>query len=215
MKFSNKLLKFLLLFLFIITLGSCKYFSKKKAVQEDKTTTSAAYDLRNNMRKLWEDNITWTREVILCYANNLPGAQQAHDRLMKNQDDIAKAIAEYYPDAAQKLTELLHQNVDLTTEFVKISKSKKKRGLDDVEKKLDDNSGAIADYLSQTNPNWKAENIKPLFQNILKYNKNQSEARLKKNYEDDITAFDKANETAVNTADTLSLGLIRQFPDKF
>src|SRR5258706_2279995 len=60
-----------------------------------KTTTtnlsmgpSASSELRTNMRKLWEDHVTWTRNVIFCIADNLPGTDQAVNRLQKNQDDI-------------------------------------------------------------------------------------------------------------------------------
>jgi hypothetical protein len=215
MKIVYKSFTFFFLGLLLLNISGCKYFSKKKAGPVDKTTSTAAVDLRNNMRKLWVDNISWTRQMILCYANNLPGSEKAMERLLKNQDDIAKAVAEYYPDAAQKLTDLLHERVNLISDYTKVSKGKKKRGLDDIEKKLKDNSDAIADYLSQTNPNWKSETMKPLFQDLLKNTMDESQARIKRNFDDDISAYDQVQQSALNTADSLSLGLIRQFPDKF
>src|SRR5688572_26443352 len=53
---------------------------------------SEAEELRTNMRKLWEDHVTWTRNVIFCVIDDLPGAEQATARLLKNQDDIGNAI---------------------------------------------------------------------------------------------------------------------------
>jgi len=40
-------------------------------------SSNAVNELRTNMRKLWEDHITWTRNVICCLVYDLPGADQA------------------------------------------------------------------------------------------------------------------------------------------
>ena len=65
-------------------------------------------ELRAAMHKLWEDHITWTRNVILNIMDGLPGTDQAVTRLLKNQDDIGNAIKPYYGDAAgTELTRLL------------------------------------------------------------------------------------------------------------
>src|SRR5215510_579205 len=64
--------------------------------------------LRLAMHKLWEDHVTWTRNVILNIIDDLPGTQQAVNRLLKNQDDIGNAIKPVYGDAAgNELTKLL------------------------------------------------------------------------------------------------------------
>jgi len=65
-------------------------------------TSPSAFQLKTGMRQLWEDHVTWTRNVILCLTDNLPGTDQAVKRLLKNQDDIGNAIAPYYGDAAAK-----------------------------------------------------------------------------------------------------------------
>jgi len=44
--------------------------------------------LRVDMRKLWEDHITWTRQWIVSFAANLPDQDAAAGRLMQNQTDI-------------------------------------------------------------------------------------------------------------------------------
>src|SRR6478735_11405694 len=68
-------------------------------------STQAANELRTNMRKLWEDHVTWTRNVILCLTDGLPGTDQAVKRLLKNQDDIGNAIKPVYGEATgTKLT---------------------------------------------------------------------------------------------------------------
>src|SRR5687767_11226478 len=52
-------------------------------------TIDAAVDhFRSEMRKLWEDHVTWTRLVIISVAGDLPDLGATVDRLMRNQDDI-------------------------------------------------------------------------------------------------------------------------------
>jgi hypothetical protein len=57
--------------------------------------SSAAADLKVAMRKLWTDHTVWTRDYIIAAVDDKPDATAAANRLMKNQEDIGKAIAGY------------------------------------------------------------------------------------------------------------------------
>ena len=107
-------------------------------------STPAANDLRTNMRKLWEDHVTWTRNVILCLADSLPGADQAVKRLLKNQDDIGNAIKPVYGEAAgNKLTALLHDHIVIAADVVKTAKAGDNAALDAANKKWFANADEI------------------------------------------------------------------------
>src|SRR5215472_8858861 len=81
-------------------------------------------DLKTSMRKLWEDHITWTRNVILCIMDGLPGTDQAVTRLLSNQDDIGNAIKPFYGDAAgAQLTNLLRVHITTAADLLKAAKS--------------------------------------------------------------------------------------------
>ena len=91
---------------------------------EMNSSSDAANELRTNMRKLWEDHITWTRNVICCLVDNLPGTDQAVKRLLKNQDDIGNAIKPVYgANAGNKLTTLLHDHITISADVVKAAKA--------------------------------------------------------------------------------------------
>jgi hypothetical protein len=64
----------------------------------------SAESVREAMRKLWEDHITYTRNYIISALNDLPDADAVAKRLSKNQDDIGNAVKPYYGEAAGRKT---------------------------------------------------------------------------------------------------------------
>src|SRR5215208_4915165 len=88
------------------------------------SAATSVSDLRAAMRKLWEDHITWTRVYIIDALANLPDADAAAARLLRNQDDIGAAIAPYYGAAAgSQFTALLKQHIMIATEVLKAAKA--------------------------------------------------------------------------------------------
>src|SRR5712691_10114930 len=95
-----------------------------------KTTATTAHaaasgttQLRQDMRKLWTDHVVWTRDYIVASVGDQPDAQAAANRLMRNQDDIGKAIAGYYGAAAgQQLTTLLKDHISIAVDLIKAAK---------------------------------------------------------------------------------------------
>jgi hypothetical protein len=85
------------------------------AVSPAATAASAkveASQLRADMRKLWEDHVTWTRLYIVSVAAGLPDKDLTAQRLLQNQVDIGNAIKPFYgDDAGNKLTALLKEHI--------------------------------------------------------------------------------------------------------
>jgi hypothetical protein len=176
----------------------------------------AANELRTNMRKLWEDHITWTRNVILCLADNLPGADQAVQRLLKNQEDIGNAVKPVYgEDAGKKLTALLHDHIVIAADVVKAAKASDNAALDATNKKWYANADEISAFLSQANPNWKLDDMKKMMHEHLKLTTDEAVARIKKDYDADVSAYDKVHQEILAMSDMLTDGIVKQFPDKF
>ncbi|MDT7679646.1 MAG: hypothetical protein QOD82_7564 [Pseudonocardiales bacterium] len=51
---------------------------------------------RQDMRKLWEDHVQWTRLFIVSAVAGLPDSDATLGRLLQNQADIGNAVASYY-----------------------------------------------------------------------------------------------------------------------
>src|SRR5215471_8897340 len=114
------------------------------------TAKTKAEQLRSNMHKLWEDHITWTRNVILNIMDDLPGTDQAVTRLLRNQDDIGNTITPLYGDAAgNELTRLLREHITLAADLLKAAKANNQTQFNDINKKWTDNADAIAAFLSK------------------------------------------------------------------
>lgn len=192
--------------------------SSPSAIQAAYTHTKAnpAVETKMAMRKLWEDHITYTRNYIISALADLPDGDAVAQRLLKNQDDIGNAIKPYYgEDAGQKLAALLRDHIMIATEVVKAAKADNKQQLADAQKKWTANGKEIAAFLSGANPNWSKKDLEQMLQKHLDLTSKEVVSRLKKDWASDIKAYDEGHAHMLMFADTLTYGIVKQFPAKF
>jgi hypothetical protein len=169
------------------------------------------------MRKLWEDHIIWTRQVIVSVAGDLPDTRLAVDRLMQNQVDIGNSIKMFYGEAAgDKLTSLLKEHISGAYDLIMAAKAGDKAKMDDASKRWYANADDIAVFLSIANPkSWPAPQMKLHMKDHLDMTLAEANARLQGKWAEDIAAYDKIHLQILDMADELSGGIIEQFPGKF
>jgi len=192
------------------------FFVAEGQKMEMKDKNSKSEQLRVNMHKLWEDHVTWTRNVILNIIDDLPGTDQAVSRLLKNQDDIGNAVKPVYGDAAgSELTRLLREHITTAADLLKAAKAGNNSGFQDANKKWVANADEISAFLSKANPNWKLDDMKKMMHDHLDLTTEEATARLKKDYDADVKAYDKVHDEILMMADMLTDGILKQFPEKF
>src|SRR6187455_150726 len=202
--------------LVISTLLPFLSISPLQAQMEMGSKTSKSEQLRMAMHKLWEDHIVWTRNVILNIMDDLPGTEQAVNRLLSNQDDIGNAVKPFYGDAGGKeLTRLLREHITTAADLLKAAKTGNNSAFEAANKKWSANADEISDFLSKANPNWKLNDMKKMMHDHLTLTTDEAVARLKKDYAADIKAYDKVHDEILMMADMLTDGIIKQFPGKF
>jgi hypothetical protein len=174
-------------------------------------------DLRMAMRKLWTDHVVWTREYIIAALAGTPDAQAAATRLLQNQVDIGNAIVPYYgQDAGSKLTDLLKQHILIAVDIVNDAKANNQTKFKADADKWDQNGKDIADFLAAANPdNWPKQAMEDMMAKHLATTAAELTARVNKDYNGDVKAFDAVYDHILEMADGLSGGIIKQFPDKF
>ena len=176
----------------------------------------AADVLKQDMRKLWTDHVVWTRTYIVAAVADQPDAQAAANRLMKNQEDIGNAIGSIYgAPAGQQLTTLLKEHISIAVDLIKAAKAGDKAGQQAADAKWQQNGVAIADFLSKANPNWPRATLVDLMKGHLTSTTNEVVARLTKNWDADVRAYDDVYRHILMMSDALSDGIVKQFPNKF
>ena len=176
----------------------------------------AVHALRLAMRKLWEDHITWTRSYIVSALAGLPDQDAIAKRLLANQDEIGAAIANYYDKpGGDKLASLLRDHITIATEVVAAAKGGDKAKLDAAQAKWSANGKEIAAFLAGVNPNWNQATLEAMLQRHLDLTSGEVVARLGKDWDADIKAYDDGHAHMLLFADALTDGIAAQFPEKF
>jgi hypothetical protein len=172
---------------------------------------------RNDMRKLWEDHITWTRLAIISLIADTPDTQATVGRLLRNQVDIGDAIKPFYGDAAgTRLTELLRQHILIAADLVNAAKAGDQAGAADAQARWLANADEIAAFLNRANPRfWKLDEMQSMMRDHLRLTADEAVARLQQNWDADIAAYDAIHVQALGMAEMLSTGIIRQFRARF
>ncbi len=188
----------------------------KKLLNNNSDVSKPAVELKSNMTKLWEDHITWTRNVVFCVVDGLPGTKQAENRLLQNQVELGNLFTEYYgEDAGKFFTELLYDHINLATEVIKASKSGNTILLDEANKKWYSNGREIAVFFNRINYNWKPAEMQTMMNDHLNLTYDEAIQRIKKDYDADAAAYDKLHKEILMMSDILTEGIIKQFPEKF
>jgi len=185
---------------------------------------ASALAFHDAMRKLWEDHITYTRNVIISFELDdphskvvLPDLNTVVDRLLQNQVDIGDAIKPYYgTDAGDRLTELLKEHITGAAKVLSALKANDQAALQTALDAWYANAHDIAVFLSSANPdNWPLAEMDQMMKDHLDATTAEAVARHQANWSGDVTAYDKVHAQALTMADMLSNGIIAQFPRQF
>ncbi|HSE82348.1 MAG TPA: hypothetical protein VLA87_11765 [Gaiellaceae bacterium] len=190
--------------------GSGKHAAKSGISQEELA-------LRNEMRKLWEDHITWTRLAIISLTTDAPDTEATVGRLLQNQTDIGDAIKPFYGDAAgDELTRLLRDHILIAADIIAAAKAGDGAGVADGQASWRANADEIAAFLNAANPrSWKLREMKEMLYEHLRLTTDEVVARLQGDWAADVAAYDRIHVQALEMADMLSTGIVRQFNRRF
>jgi hypothetical protein len=173
--------------------------------------------LRGDMRRLWEDHITWTRLAIISLTTDSPDTQATVGRLLRNQTDIGNAVKPFYGSAAgNELTRQLRNHILIAADVIAAARAGDAEKLADAQARWTRNGDDIASALHSVNPRyWKLAVMKAEMRMHLKLTTDEVVARLHQDWNADVAAYDRVHRHALHLSDLLSDGLVRQFPTRF
>jgi hypothetical protein len=173
--------------------------------------------LHDQMRRLWEDHITWTRLFIVSATDDLPDAPATTQRLLRNQQDIGDSIKPFYGRAAgRQLTTLLRAHIATAAELVGAAKAGDQAAVQRHSSAWYRNANEIADFLSRANPrHWPRREMRSMMREHLDLTLAEAVAHLQRDHRADIRAYDRVHRQILAMADMLSDGISAQFPGRF
>ena len=174
-------------------------------------------DFQNAMRKLWADHVAYTRLFIVSTAAGAPDKDATTQRLLQNQTDIGNAVAEFYGrDAGNKLTALLKDHILIAASIVAAAKAGDNAKVTSENARWRQNAVDISRFLSGANPkNWTEAALTDGMFAHLDQTLSEASNQIKGDYAASIKDYDRAMDHILMLADTLSSGIIKQFPSKF
>jgi hypothetical protein len=179
--------------------------------------TAQRLALHDDMRRLWEDHITWTRLFIVSASHDLPDLQATTERLLRNQKQIGDAIKPYYGRAAgARLTALLREHILVAADLLGAAKAGDDPGVQRHSATWYGNADEIAAFLNKANPrNWKRGEMRRMMREHLDLTLAEAVAHLQNDHRADIRSYNRIHRQILHMADMLSDGIVAQFPKRF
>lgn len=184
--------------------------------QQPSGNTISEEDLSNHLRMLWEQHVYWTRLVFLSMIYDLPDTTLVTDRLLRNPKDFEAALMPFYEEEiGAEFAELLTEHLKIAGDLVNALKDNNNTAADDAETRWYENADLIATFLGSINPYWTRQEWQSMLYDHLAMTKDEAINLITGNYTDSITVFDEIEQEALEMADTMTQGIIRQFPEYF
>ena len=179
--------------------------------------TAKSVALHADLRKLWEDHITWTRLAIISLEGGTPDTNATVARLLRNQADLGNAVKPFYGAAAgNALTKLLREHILIAADLIAAAKAGDTPKVADVQARWTANADQIAALLHGANPhNWPLAAMKAEMHMHLKLTTEEAVAHLQGKWAADVAAYDKVHRHILHMSDVIADGLVAQFPNRF
>ncbi|MDM5187553.1 acetylglutamate kinase [Bacillus sp. DX4.1] len=178
--------------------------------------SKAEADLKSYMRLLWEQHVAWTRMAIISIIFNLPDVNFAVTRLLQNAPDMGNSLKLFYgKNVAEKYSNLIKDHLVIAADLVKAAKAGNQNAASIAERKWYANADDIVEFLSSINPYIPKEEFRKMFYEHLALTKSEAVSILSKDYQSGVQLYDKIEKEALEMADALTEGIIKQFPQLF
>lgn len=186
--------------------------NNRKMNCEDNRLTAKQLQLLNSMRRLWVEHVMWTRSFVVSTTFDLGDLDYVANRLMRNPADFAEALRPFYGnEKAAIFNNLFTEHLEIAGQLVNAAKTGDTRAADEQRMKWYANADDIASFLSAINPYWSRNMWQSMLYDHLMMTENEATQILTGQYETSIGQYDAIQKEALEMADYMANGIIRQF----
>lgn len=177
-------------------------------------------ELRVSMRQLWDDQLVFTRNFIISTLAMSDDQIPVTEYFLAHQNAIATALEPYYgPEASQRVAQLLQAHGLVTVELIRTISEGNSRAtsveLSRMHAYWVASAQELAAYLATLNPQWNRAALARSLETYLDLTMAQVAGRSMRNFEVELAAYERVQAHTTRFADTLSNGIIKQYPGKF
>lgn len=200
--------------LLLAVIGSAPGYAQSTAAEQ---MTTKVVQTDNALRDLWLGHIFWVRNVVMeTLAGNTAAATVAESAVVANAKQISAAIEPFYGKAASdKLFGLLADHYGAVKSYLEATVSNSQPKQDVAMKKLSDNVGEIAVFLSSANPNLPMETLRSLLLAHVGHHVQAIQQLRDKRYDQEAATWEAMKNHIYGIADALTGAIAKQFPAKF
>ena len=178
----------------------------------DKSLNLRQQQLMESLRRLWTEHVMWTRFFIVSKVFGLDDLDEVTKRLLRNPSDFAELLRPLYgAQTAAKFQKLLTEHLMIAGNLVAAAKAGQSAQADEFRKQWYRNADETAAFLSEINPYWREKAWQTMLYAHLKMTENEAGQILKGQYEASIGEFDAIQKQALEMADYMASGIMRQF----
>ena len=192
----------------VLPIGSGVYNANSYKINND------IFNLSNLLRLLWEQQVTWLRAFMLSNIYDIPDLEHTKVRLFENPNHFASALMPYYGNQkALEFQKLLTGHIQIYVELINTVKAKGQTN--ELETEWEINADEIAQFLSSLNPHWLEVDWQRMLHKYIRLIKDEITYYLGKDYHNGVLMFDEIQRQALDLADMMTNGIIKQFPKQF
>ena len=167
-------------------------------------------------RLLWNQHAEWTKMAVDAIIFGTPNQEQVVNRLLQNPQDFAHALRPYYgPKLAERFSTLLTEHLTLAAQMIQAQMAGNQEEAERLKVLWYKNGDEIAAFLGKINPYWSYREWRKMFFTHLEYVEGLASTLLAGEYEKNIKLYDKFELEALEMADMMSCGIMRQFRRRF
>ncbi|MDR3207355.1 MAG: LysM peptidoglycan-binding domain-containing protein [Oscillospiraceae bacterium] len=172
---------------------------------------TAANALSDEMRRLWQEHVMWTRMLILTIVDGLGGEDAVTQRLTQNPADLGALFAQYYgKPAGDQVARLIAEHLDIGKALFTDAAAQKAAETAEDKRRWYENASEMAQGFKAIEPLYDERDLEAMLYRHLDLTIRELAARQAKNYPLDVQTYDDIAAEAYEMADFFTDGIARR-----